>query len=201
MTVAEQAWPPLLILSGGQSSRAGAPKALMPISGEPWLSKQVKAFRAAGGDQVVVVLGFAAAEIRAALPRFAPAVTFVVNEAPERGQFSSLQVGLAALRSSAVFCLPIDVPAPLSPVWQVLANALKGGVKAVMPTHQGRGGHPVLLSAALAAELNALSPLARLDEALQALEPTQLLRVEVEDSRVTMNLNSPEAWEQWTRST
>ena len=53
-----------LVLAAGSSTRLGQPKQLLPFRGAPLLSSAVAVARSAGLDEVVVVLGAAATEVR-----------------------------------------------------------------------------------------------------------------------------------------
>ena len=84
-----------LVLAAGSSRRMGRPKQLLPIDGRPLLERVVAAACDSSLDQVLVVLGGSAEEIRRAVD-FGRAQ---VIENPDHGQGlgSSLRVGLAAL--------------------------------------------------------------------------------------------------------
>jgi molybdenum cofactor cytidylyltransferase len=183
--------PDVVLLAGGRSSRMGQPKGLVAVGGRPWVLSQIDAARAAGAD-VVLVVGHDAARYAEALPDLAqtPGVTVVENLDPSRGPFSSLQCGLARLAPAAAFVLPVDVPAPGPAVWRSLAEAL-ADADAAVPEHEGRGGHPVLLSADLAARLLGRPATGRLDHELSS---ARVVRVPVSDPRVRMNLNEPGDW-------
>jgi molybdenum cofactor cytidylyltransferase len=191
----------VVLLAAGRSSRMGQPKGLVVHAGRPWLEAQLDALR---GRRVVVVLGYDAPRYLQAIPDLPARAEVVVNPDPDRGPFSSLQVGLAAFGPSPagpVFVLPVDVPAPSATVWDALEAALAsaGGslatcLDAVIPSHEGRGGHPVLLAPPFIARLcrrDPASPDARLDVALRSAET---LHVPVGDARVRLNLNAPEDW-------
>jgi CTP:molybdopterin cytidylyltransferase MocA len=118
----------------------------------------------------------------------------VVNPNPERGPFSSLQVGLAGL-AGPLFAGPLDCP--VAPILAALLQGLTPEDEAVVPTFSGRGGHPVLLGADLRTrllELDAAAPDTRLDEQLRQ---ARTRRLEVADFRVALNLNRPEEWERF----
>jgi molybdenum cofactor cytidylyltransferase len=86
-----------LLLAAGRGSRVGAPKALLDLGGMTALERCVRALRAGGADELRVVVGHAAPQVRAALPADAArGVEFVVNPDPDRGQTSSVRAGLAA---------------------------------------------------------------------------------------------------------
>ena len=98
----------------------GEPKGLVLFEGRPWIETQLESL---GPRRVVVVLGHDRERYLEAVPGLArPAgpLQVVVNPDPERGPFSSLQVGLSAVaRSSegAAFVLPLDVPAASAATW------------------------------------------------------------------------------------
>jgi CTP:molybdopterin cytidylyltransferase MocA len=123
---------------------------------------------------------------------FGAEVIVARNDAPERGPFSSLLCGLDRAGEGAAYVLPIDVPCPGRAVWTTLARAVEEGGAAAVPVHAERSGHPVFCSAALTARL-ARVPVeaedARLDVQLRALGDA-VRRIEVDDVRVGMNLNT-----------
>ena len=86
----------------------GSPKALLEYRGETFIQRLVRVLSAVC-DPVIVVLGYHADTLRPAVRD----ATIVVNPAPERGQLSSLQTGLAALPADAEGFLftPVDSPA------------------------------------------------------------------------------------------
>jgi len=71
----------------------GRPKGLLPYRDGLWITHQLEAFRAAGGEDAVVVLGYHAEAYRTELPA---SCRIAINPHPERGQFSSLLTGLEA---------------------------------------------------------------------------------------------------------
>lgn len=191
----------LVILAAGKSSRFGAPKGLQLVQGMPFIAWQTARFREAGGGEVVVVLGHHADVYRAVLAGLA--VTFAQNPAPERGAFTSLQEGLAAAEpggNGVVFVLPVDVPAPSPPIWQLLADPTETEVDAVVPEAGGKGGHPVRLSPRFVRHLLEVAwqnPDGRLDRQLQTLAPERRRRVAVGDPAIHLNLNTQAAFTAW----
>lgn len=199
--------PSLVLLAAGRSSRMGEPKGLVAHGGRPWILSQLDAVAASGAVAgVVVVLGRDADRYDREAPELRARARVVRNPDPDRGPFSSLQCGLAAIDDEAadagVFVLPVDVPAAAPAVWIALAAALRSDERrgrsdlhAVVPLHEGRGGHPVFLSGAFARALRAAPAESRLDvELASALRERKVVRVEVGDFRVRLNLNAPEDW-------
>jgi molybdenum cofactor cytidylyltransferase len=200
---------PVILLAGGKSERLGRPKGLVVVAGEPWLALQIERLGECGASRVVVVLGHAWDEHVSALPWVARAyetgfpvtgllVQVARNEEPERGPFSSLVCGIERLGAGeAAYVMPVDMPCPGRVVWGALEAAMTAEVDAAVPTHGGRGGHPLLCSARFLARLAAL-PTGRedlrLDAQVRGLQERARRRVAVDDVRVTVNLNTPEAW-------
>lgn len=198
----------LVVLAGGTSARMGRPKALLPFQGRTWLDAQLQGFARAGGRDAIVVLS-ALDRLRAALPWIDDAlarevvtdglsVRAVHQPRPEEGPFSSLVLGLSALRARAAFVLPIDVPV-CAATWRALASALDTHDAAV-PSHRGERGHPVLLSASFAARLRAIpidEPDARLDRQLARADRVE---VSADDPSVLLDLDTPDEWAAWLAS-
>src|SRR4029077_1524070 len=82
-----------VILSAGESSRMGRPKALLPVDGVRFIEKIVTALRSTRVDEIVAVLGHNADEMRQKISDLP--VTIVVNPDYKQGQLTSL---IAAIR-------------------------------------------------------------------------------------------------------
>ena len=84
-----------LVLAAGSSRRMGSPKQLLPIDGKPLLGLVVEQANKSKLDQVVVVLGASADEIRSGVELGRARV--LVNPEHASGMASSLKAGLASL--------------------------------------------------------------------------------------------------------
>jgi len=137
-----------LVLGAGASSRFGQPKQLLPFRGSTllgWVINQAE--RATGLDEVVVVLGRAAGEIR-------EKVSFGNAKAIENPVFgdgcaSSYRAGIGALdpRSDAIMILLGDQPG-VDPetINCVAAEWRRGDGQIALASYQGRKGHPILFA-------------------------------------------------------
>src|SRR5262249_58658249 len=137
-----------VILAAGTSSRMGRDKALLPWRDGTFLSSAIRALQPAT-ELVIVVTGANAAALEPIA--HANAAFIALNPAPERGQFSSLQVGLQEVlnrgRDAAIVTL-VDRPAPGPATIDQIKNAfLSAGDEtwAVVPEFAGRHGHPIVV--------------------------------------------------------
>lgn len=208
----------LIILAGGKSSRMGVAKGLLSYNGRPWLLEQLDRFADAGGRQVVIVLGYRSDEYCHSIAWLQDAceqpmeyhglkVSVCINPTPELGPFSSLQSGARTASEletvDGAFILPIDVPCPGTKVWMALAESHTEQTAVCMPRFGERGGHPVLLSAAFLTQIMAESPEsadARLDRQIKKLDTELIERVVVDDVRISLNLNTPERWQEYVNA-
>ncbi len=132
-----------VILAGGASRRMGRPKALLPFRGQTILDRLIRLYRVYC-ERVIVVLGHTPETIQAGIERAAE-VEIAINPDPERGQFSSLQCGLALAPGSVLFT-PVDYPAVAEGTVELLVRRMRiGGAPMVAPSFRDRHGHPVLV--------------------------------------------------------
>ena len=134
-----------VVLAAGVSSRMGELKPLMTLGGTTIIEHVIRMFRAAGVEEIRVVIGFRAAEISAVLKPLN--VHAVLNESYSEGMFSSIKVGLRSLKPNcdAFFILPTDVPL----VRPGTASALLANFRPrhiLYPVFRKRRGHPPLIS-------------------------------------------------------
>ncbi len=144
-----------VVLAAGTSSRLGRPKQLLPLQGKPLTQHVIDATIAAGLDEVVVVLGHAAEEVKAGL-ELPPQARIVVNPEYEAGQSTSLRTGLGALGPDvkAAVVLLGDQPGIKANVIRSVVDAYRqSGGPVVRASYEGKPGHPVLFDRKLWSEL------------------------------------------------
>lgn len=141
----------------------GRPKANLALdSGDTFLSRIVRTFRAAGIDDVVVVIGHEAGAIVEAFSKSDAAARFVVNPDYENGQLSSLVKGLNAVDRpgvAAALVTLVDVPYVTPETVRVVVDRyLQTRAPIVRPVHGDQHGHPVLIDRSLFDEIRRASP-------------------------------------------
>jgi len=145
-----------IVLAAGMGRRMGLPKALVTLEGDTFHGRAVNTLRSAGLGIVTVVNPMVAL----ALPSPEADEARVVNGDPdqESGMFSSVRLGVAeAIRLGAegVVLLPVDHPFVTGDDVRSILDVLRAGAAIVVPTHEGRRGHPVGISRAVMGEIEA----------------------------------------------
>jgi molybdenum cofactor cytidylyltransferase len=180
------------ILSAGESRRMGRPKALLPYRGRTFLEHLLEITRHPRIAVQRVILGAGAEDILAHLA-LDPANVVINSEWP-LGQLSSIQAAVRGLPGGTVEGLlvcPVDHPLISAGLVAALVAAFdSGGMEIVVPTYNGKRGHPVLFRAALFDELLA-APANLGARAVVWAHAAGVLEVPTTEEGVTLNLNDP----------
>lgn len=187
-----------VVLAAGLSSRMGRNKLLIAIDGRPLVARVADAALAAGLDPVVVVTGHDADRVRAALA--GRAVTFVHNRDFAAGMATSLKAGIAALPAGAQAAVMFlgDMPDIEARHVAGLLAARHSARDILIPTHQGRRGHPVVFGRAHFAEILALGGDVGA-RAVIAAHADAVRTVEMDDAAILVDLDSAAALEAYRR--
>jgi CTP:molybdopterin cytidylyltransferase MocA len=185
-----------LLLAAGAGRRYGMPKALATVDGQLLVERGLATLRAAGCDPVVVVLGAAAPQVRAAAGL--DGATVVDNPDWDTGMGSSLRAGLSTIDGAgdgvvAVVVLLVDTPG-ITPaaIRRVAAHAAAAGRAALaIATYHGEPGHPVLLGRDHWAGVAALATGDVGARRYLAAHPEQVTRVPCEDVADGTDLDQP----------
>src|SRR5690606_17102086 len=104
-----------IVLAAGTSSRLGQPKQLLPVDGQPLLSRTLDVVRASTLQPRVLVLGGYADQIDRQVRHDDLSVVF--NPTYQQGQSTSLAAGLAALPISVEGAVIVLGDQPLATPW------------------------------------------------------------------------------------
>ena len=181
-----------IVLAAGESTRMGQPKALLPWGGVPLVRHQVDLLAAQPAvDLVIVVVGALLDEVQATLDSTPARV--VTNPRFREGRATSLAAGARALKGRPTSVLVVSVDQPLAPelldplvtAWQAEPDAL------LRPTFAGRSGHPLIVPADVAPELEQVTEATQGLRAVVTRHRHRLRSVPVESELAVLNLNTP----------
>ena len=147
-----------MILGAGASQRFGEPKQLLPFAGTTLLGWVVsQAQQAIDLDEIVIVLGRSAGEIRARVD-FGDAKV-VENLVFTEGCASSYRAGIAAIDSHAEAIMIIlgDQPGITPEIINTIADEWRhSNAPIALCSYQGRKGHPMIFARSLFDQLEVL---------------------------------------------
>jgi molybdenum cofactor cytidylyltransferase len=133
----------MIVLAAGLSTRMGRQKLLLPFGGSTVVETVLGNVHEAGFSRVCAVFSKVTAA-KIAAPEW---LQILVNEAPERGQSSSMLIGLDSLAEGEDFCLMLgDLPLAQPRDLALLAETfrkLPAGKTVLTPSREGRFGHPM----------------------------------------------------------
>ena len=180
-----------VVLAAGRSARMGTQKLLLPLGGKPVIARILDELLLSRLEEIVVVIGRDAAQIRQALtPR---PVSFVENPDPDGDMLSSVRCGLLALpaNTETVLLVPGDQARLGSALVRELIAAYRASERSIaVPIHAGHRGHPLLFSAGYRDEI-----LSRFDgvglRGLLLAHPDEILEWPTSDAAVLEDLDRP----------
>ena len=210
-----------IILAAGLSSRMKDFKPLLPVDGRPAITGLVETVRTAGIRDIIVVTGYQREKLQEIIRK--QELLEAVNEAYERGMFSSIQTGLKKAKEAfpdkkGVFLIPVDCPLitvrALREVMTAFDGIAKGVTKAdsaeavssigsmpqdaaglfCVPTFEGKKGHPLLIPSGRMEEIIDYDGSGGL-KAITDRHWDSMLRVPVPDEEILLDMDTPEGYE------
>lgn len=187
-----------LILAGGQSTRMGTDKALLPINGKPLLYQLVNQI-ASYTQTVTIAIGSPQREslYREALGDLASQVNFVTDQFPGCGPLSGLHAGLSAVADGYVFVIACDMPQLSAPLLQQLLSRIDSGADVILAP--GQPFH-ALYHTGTAAQIQASLEQQdyRVMGLLKRLHTIEITPQEGSQRTAFTNLNTPEDYNKYT---
>jgi molybdenum cofactor cytidylyltransferase len=184
-----------IILAAGESRRMGQPKQLLPFGDKTMLECVIDAFATPRVDEIRVVLGYKADEIAATISP--TSCKIVKNERYPLGMFTSMQAGLRDLpgKTKIVMLAICDQPRLKRETVETLIEDFdKNHHKILIPSYNGRQGHPPLLRAEYAKEILAMNESMTLKH-FYAEHADDIERLVVEDEGVLIDIDDRETYQ------
>ena len=173
----------------------GRPKALLPFRGQTFLEGILAVIRESAATDIVVVLGHHREQIQETLQL----TNAVFNPDYEKGMITSFQAGIRALPASAQGALLFLVDHPLVQATTIdLLISKFAQNRIVLPTFEGRRGHPVLFSRSILDEIMELPATSGANLVVRK-DPSRLIEVPVTDPGITVDIDTPEQYESQKR--
>jgi molybdenum cofactor cytidylyltransferase len=192
-----------ILLAAGESKRMeGAFKPLLKWGTRTVIGECVYQMSDSKLDEIFVVLGHRELEIRQRLT--GTGVQYVINEEYQRGMLSSVKVGWAQIapRTTGVLIALVDQPMVSAGIInQLLAAFDKDERRIVVPTHEGKQGHPIILSRDFEDELMLLP-----DDVPYGLKTLldrhrdEIHEVEVNSAAILEDIDRPEDYERLSKA-
>ena len=181
-----------IILAAGQSRRMGRSKPLLTLGGGTIIAHVAGSFRAAGIEDITVVLGHRGNDIIPELQK--NKLSWVVNEQYEQGMLSSVKIGLASLgeRIEGFFIMPADIPLVRPATLRDLYRFhVEHPGRVIYPCFQEQRGHPPLIPALFKQEIMMYEGAGGLRQCMQAWNHDSL-DVAVAAQGVLMDMDTPD---------
>lgn len=183
-----------IILAAGESKRMGSPKMLLPYNGMTVIEQVIENVLSAGISNPLIVLGSDHEAILKIIKGHP--VSHCYNENYRNGMLSSVQCGLASLadQGSAALIIPGDQPMiDAAQIKRVMKAWHESGKGIVMPVHNGKRGHPLIVDMKYKREVMSLAESKGL-RALAELHPDDVMEAETDDPSVLRDIDTQQEY-------
>ena len=191
-----------VILAAGESTRMQRDKALLTWQGKTFLGAAMESLRP-HCQLIIVVAGKNVDSLKPVV--FAAGGFLVVNPDTDRGQFSSLQVGLQEVldrgRDAAIVTLidrPPAAPGTVKSLRDRFLEEVRQGHWAVVPQYGDKHGHPIVIGREMI-EAFLRAPVESTARDVEHKHQPHVVYVPVDDANVTMNVDTPEDYARLVR--
>lgn len=185
-----------VIVAAGMSSRMKAFKPMLSLRGSTIIKTVISSLRSAGVGEIAVVTGNKAGLLTEHLS--ATGITCLYNPNYETTEmFDSAKIGLNYLkdRCDRIFFLPGDVPLFSKRSLKILTAEMdRDGCEILMPVHDGKSGHPILLDNSVIPFLVSYQGSGGLKGAIDYF-PGLKRTIQLDDIGMTLDADRPEDYE------
>lgn len=164
-------------------------KPLLPFGDRTVIDHCIDNLRRGGVENIVVVVGHGAADLQKHLQT--ANVLLAVNPDPDSEMSDSVAHGVSQVPSNAkaILITPVDHPAVPAAVVARIIESWQKGAGLVVPTWEGRGGHPVLVDSTYRNKLLGLDRNRGL-RGLFGSHPGQVTRLTVDSSYIARDMDT-----------
>jgi molybdenum cofactor cytidylyltransferase len=188
-----------IVLAAGASRRMGSPKPLLPWGETTLLRWELEQLQRSCIDEIVVVAGSHADEVRQSLGEARR--YYVFNARWAQGRATSLARGAAELLApgretpEAIVVVNVDQPTRHDIVDRLVEELRSSGAEVVQPSYGGQGGHPIVLAGALLGELAEVAEATLGLRAVLNRHPAHVLAMD-DEPVVRLDLDTPDTLDQ-----
>jgi molybdenum cofactor cytidylyltransferase len=184
-----------ILLAAGESRRMGDFKQLLPIGNKTFVEQCVDTLLETPVNEVIVVTGHRETDVRRALGN--RKVKYAHNADYHLGMAASIKRGVLAATEDAqafLICLVDQPRIGADVIGRIIEAYGRMAPKIVVPTKDGRNGHPILLDASLRDEILQID----LQEGLRRVvskHSDRIVKIEVSSPTVLEDCDVPEDYE------
>ena len=186
-----------ILTSAGESTRMGTPKPLLKWPDAnlgrdvKLIEYQISQLSASNIDQIIVVLGYKADQIVNYLA--GDNVSYVINNNYKKGKSGSIKTGLNLVddAAQAILLIAIDQPRSASLINKVIDSHRWDQRQITSPTHLGKGGHHIIFSADLKAELLSITENKQGIRDVIIRNEQSVQRIAIDSDEIRLDLNTP----------
>lgn len=187
-----------VVLSAGESSRMGRPKALLPIEGQRFIERIICVLGLSRVGRTIVVLGHHAEQLRGQIEHLP--VEIVINPGYQSGQLSSLQAAIRHIerddRCAGMLVHLVDHPfIDVALVDKLIDGFFETKKLIVVPRYKEKRGHPVIFSRELFRELLD-APVDQGAKAVVNAHRQDTLEIDWQDEGIILDIDTPELYRQ-----
>ena len=185
-----------IVLAAGESTRMGTLKALLPWQGLTLVEYQLNSLQKCGVTQIIVVVGYRNTDIARQIKNYS-GVDVVFNQNYLEGKTTSIKTGTSIINSSsrAILIISVDQPRPPELISEILVSHFASKKLITLPTHHGKGGHPIVFDISLLPAINEITEEEEGLRKITRLHIDNINRVPVGNPIVTLDLNTPSVFE------
>lgn len=188
-----------IVLAAGESRRMGdRNKLLLSFRNQPLIAHIVQTVVQSDVDEVIVVLGHQAAQVREVLAAYD--VVFTHNPRYREGMTTSIHAGVQAASEAAagfMICLsdlPLIEPKEFNRLTAAFREAMQQDLRHIIrPVYQGKPGNPVLFPAYYKPAILAQQGVTGCKGIIKQNRPL-VLEIEMETDHVLRDVDTPEAY-------